>query len=398
MPSITRRRLLGGAAAGAAGAYGAARLHRGSAAATFDSWSPTPDTWPLRRYDPEGTAHNPNATPPRESPEAREVATVPESGRRPRLRPVVGADHVVVSGTGAGAFPRDGDGGGVPVGPAALAGFGPDGRLHAVRPAPEPTVVGFDDGLRERSSVPLGVEGGGSDPTGLVVGTDGAYVGVANGTLHAVGGGRDWRVDGSLPALADGRLYAADAPLDGTVAYAERRGLDRRLEPGPARRWSAGPVDGFPHHPAVADGRLVVGTYANDGGTVVAFDADTGDALWEPRRLGVDVSTPAVVGDRGYAAVDRGDGSGAVVAIDLATGETRWRDEVGFAAFGPVVGDDTLVVAGDRDDGRAGVVRAYDAETGETLWTRGTEHRPGGVALVGGRVVVTVGASVSVLA
>jgi outer membrane protein assembly factor BamB len=399
MPSITRRRLLGGVAA-AAGTYGTYRLHRGRTSAAFDGWTPESGTWPLRRYDPEGTAHNPNAAPPRNPPTVSAVTSVPDPTRQPRLDPIVGPDHVVVSGTDAAAFPRDGsDEGVVSVGPAALAGFGPDGRLHTVRPAPEPAVVDHGaDALRERSRVPLGVEGGGSDPTGLVVGASEVYVGVANGTLEAVDGdGRDWRVDGSLPALAEGRLYATDAPLAGTVAYAGRRGLDRRLESGPEQVWSAGPVDGFPHRPAVADGRLVVGSYASDGGAVVALDTETGDHLWEPRRLGTDVSTPAVVGDSGYAAVTRGDGSGRVVALDLSTGETRWRDEVGFGVRSPVVAGDTLVVAGERDAGgsrHAGVVRAYDTGTGERLWTRGVDHAPGGLALVGERVVAAAGPSV----
>ncbi|WP_338741072.1 PQQ-binding-like beta-propeller repeat protein [Haloplanus salilacus] len=399
MPSITRRHLLGGIAA-AAGTYGTYRLHRGAASATFESWTPESGTWPLRRYDPEGTAHNPNASPPRRPPTANEIASVLDPGRRPRLDPVVGPDHVVVSGTGAAAYPRTGSEGSVPVGPAALAGFGPDGRLHTVRPAPEPAVVDHGaDGLRERSRVPLGVEGGGSDPTAIVVGASEVYVGVANGTLQAVDrAGRDWDVDGSLPTLAEGRLYAADAPLAGTVAYSGRRGLDRRLEPGPERVWSAGPVDGFPHRPAVADGRLVIGSYAEDGGAVVALDADTGDRLWDPRDLGADVSTPAVVGDRGYVTVDHGDGSGHVVALDLSTGETRWGDAVEFGAFGPVVGGDTLVVAGERRGDGGGVVRAYDTETGDVLWTHGVDHGPGGLALVDERVFVTAGPSLYRLA
>jgi outer membrane protein assembly factor BamB len=404
MPSVTRRHLLSGVVA-TAGTYGTYRLHRGRASATFDAWIPESGTWPLRRYDPEGTAHNPNAEPPRHPPTVSAVGSVPEPTRRPRLAPLIGPDHVVVAGTDAAAF-RDGSGGeAVSVGPATLAGFGPDGRLRTVRPAPAPAVVDHGaDTLRERARVPLGVEGGGSDPTGLVVGAGEVYVGVANGTLRAVAdSGRDWRVDGSLPVLAGGRLYAADAPLAGTVAYAERPGLGRRLEAGPKRVWNAGPVEGFPHRPAVADGRLVVGSYAENGGAVVALDAETGDRLWEPRRFGTDASTPAVVGDSGYTAVARGDGSGRVIALDLATGETRWRDEVGFGAVTAVVGGETLIVAGERErerergqteDRSAGVVRAYDTETGAVHWTRGVDHAPGGLAVADERVVATAGPSV----
>jgi len=393
MPSISRRGLLGSCVAVAltAGSYGSYRLYRGATDAAFTSWSPPSGTWPLRRYDPANTAHNPTATPPRDAPTVRTVATVSTTDRRPRFAPLVGADHVVVYGSGlAVASQGDGEAALDADAPTSLAGFGPDGRLHAVESdGDSAAVVGYDaaDG-RETYRRPLPDD----DPTALTVGAREVYVGCESGTLRALtpDSERRWRVDGALPALVDGHLYAADAPLDGTVAYAPRTGRDRLLRVGPKRAWSAGPADGFPHCPAVADGRLVLGTYAEDGGVVVAVDAATGDRLWEPRPLGRDVSTPAVVGDRGYTAVETREGTGVVAAIDLASGETRWRDAVEWGASTPVVGGDTLVVAGERADG--GVVRAYDT-AGDPLWTRTFEGRPDGLALVDDRVLVTVGAT-----
>jgi hypothetical protein len=44
-----------------------------------------------------------------------------------------------------------------------------------------------------------------------------------------------------------------------------------------------------------------------------------------------------------------------------------------------------------------GVVRAYDAASGETLWTRGFDASPAGLALVDDRVFVTVGADLYAL-
>ncbi|MFB6195124.1 MAG: PQQ-binding-like beta-propeller repeat protein [Haloplanus sp.] len=407
MPSITRRRLLGGGAAVAAGAYGTYRLSRGATDAALASWTPAPGTWPLPRHDPANTAHDPAATPPREAPTVSEVASVPTADGRPRFVPVVGPDHLAAYGSGFAAYPRGGgkavraDGTHTP-----LAGFGPGGRLHAVRRAASgvdapATLVGYGaDGLGETYRRPLGTD----DPTGLTVGSHEVYVGDERGVLRGVDadGGRRWRVDGSMPALAGGRLYAADAPIDGTVAYARRAGLDRRLRTGPERVWSAGPADGFPRAPAVADGRVVLGTHAEGGGTVVAYDADTGDRLWAPRPLGRDVSTPALVGDRGYAAVGADDPrAGLVVALDLATGTTLWRDEVEWRARSPVVGGDTLVVAGEARPGgerSAGRVRAYDAPTGDVLWTHTFDALPGGLALAGDRVLVTAGASLYALA
>lgn len=398
MPSATRRRLLGGGALLATGAYGAYRLDRGVSAASFESWAPAPGTWPLRRYDPANTAHNPTASPPRESPTVHERRSVATGARHPRFRPVVGADHLAVHGSGLAVYPRDG---GEPAYAdavdAPLAGFGPDGRLHTVRtrsddPDPLLSLVGYGADLRESYRRSLGAD----TPVGLVVGAAEVYLGTESGRIEGVdpADGRRWQVDGAAPALADGWLYATDASLDGTVGYAERSGLDRRLTPGPDRRWSAGPTPGFPHAPAIADGRVVAGSRAFGGGVVRALDATTGEPLWEPRSLGQDVSTPAVAGSRGYAAVGTGESdAGRVVALDLATGETVWRDAVGWAPRSAAVGGDTLVVVGGtREDG--GRVRAYDRASGDERWTRRVPGRGSdGVALVEDRVLVTVGAS-----
>ncbi|MFC6990061.1 PQQ-binding-like beta-propeller repeat protein [Haloplanus sp. GCM10025708] len=405
MPSITRRRLLGGGAVVAAATVGASRLYRGATDATFASWTPAPGTWPLRRYDPANTAHNPHASPPRETPTLRDVASVTTAAERPSFRPVVGPAHVAVYGTGFAAYPRGAGESGVDVDAVTpLAGFGPDGRLHAVRrdptgvDAPSAVVVASGD-LRDPRRFPLDAD----HPQSLTVGSREVYVGTVGNGVRAVDpdGGRRWHVDGTMAALDDGRLYAPGA-LDGTVGYAQRTGIDRRLRAGPERAWRTDAIRGFPHLPAVADGRLVLGSYAEGGGAVVAVDAGSGDRLWDPRPLGRNVATPAVAGDRGYTAVETGAGDGLVVALDLATGETRWRDAVEWTAFAPAVGGDTLVVAGEvRANGRrnTGVVRAYDTATGDALWTRPVEAGvPTGFALVEDRILVTVESSLYELA
>ncbi|MFB6167248.1 MAG: PQQ-binding-like beta-propeller repeat protein [Haloferacaceae archaeon] len=403
MPSTTRRRLLGAGAALAAGAYAARRLDRGALDASFASWTPDPGTWPLRRYDPANTAYNPTARPPREPPTVRERRSVATGGRRPRFALLVGHDYLVLHGSGLAVYPRDG-GEAARLDPvdAPFAGLGPDGRLHATRtvgdgPDPSLSLASYAPDLAVSARRSLGTD----DPAGLTVGARGVCVGTESGRIVGLtpANGRRWQVDGARPALADGRLYAADASLDGVVAYAERSGLDRRLTPGPARVWSAGPTDGFPALPAVADGRVVVGSRAADGGVLRAIDAATGEELWTPRSLGQSVSTPAVVGDRGYAAVGADDRTtGSVVAVDLATGETVWRDATEWSPASAAVGGETLVVAGgvDPDGGR---VRAYDRANGDVYWTRDLPARaPDGLALVGERVLATVGASLYELA
>lgn len=411
MPStpLTRRRLLGGGAALAAGAYGAHRLDRGATDATFTAWTPAPGTWPLRRYDPANTANNPNAAPPREPPDRREIVSVGNAGDDLYFHPIVGSDHLVVHGSGFAAYPRGGgDAVRAATTPAPLAGFGPDGRLHVARDVTGRDasdagygLVGYGgDDLRETYRVALDTD----HPSGMAVGTREVYVGGPDREIRAVDpeSGRGWRVGGTMPALADGHLYAAGALRDGTVAYAEREGIDRRLAVGPKRVWSAGFVRGQAHFPAAADGRVVLGSYGIDGGAVVAYDAADGTRLWEPRSLGMDVATPAVVGDRGYVAVGiDGLEAGIVAAIDLATGDTVWQDEVGWYAFSPVVGGDTLVVAGEVRDGHettTGKVRAYDRATGDVLWTHTLDADPDALALVEDRVLVTAGSSLYELA
>ena len=98
MPSITRRRLLGSGIAAAAGGYGAYRLHRGAADATFTSWTPAPGTWPLPRHDPANTAHSPTASPPRNPPTVRTVVSAATVANRPRFAPLVGTDTDLADG------------------------------------------------------------------------------------------------------------------------------------------------------------------------------------------------------------------------------------------------------------------------------------------------------------
>ncbi|SDZ85369.1 Outer membrane protein assembly factor BamB, contains PQQ-like beta-propeller repeat [Haloplanus vescus] len=397
MPSITRRRLVGGAVAAAA-AYGGHRLYRGRANATFASWTPADGTWPLRRFDPANTAHNPSATPPNDAPTSRRLTTASTTAKKPRFHPLVGDDTLVLHGSRLETHALDGELRDAHDATTPFAGLSPDGTLHAAqlnRDSPA-TLVGYaPDGNRiYRHSLPD------DDPSGLTVGTREVYVGVESGDLVGIDveTGLRWRAEGAKPVLTDGRLYGASAPLDGTVAYAPRTGMDRYLHPGPARRWHTGTegIPGFYHPPAVADGRLIHGSYAVRGGAVTAVDTETGAFLWEPRSLGADVATPALVGDRGFTAVGLGDRTrGRVVALDLTTGETAWSDETDWYPYAPAVGGDTLVVAGERRrDGESvgGVVRAYDTGSGDRLWTRELETEAGGLALVGDRILVTSGA------
>lgn len=395
MPSISRRRLLATGTA-VAGGYAGYRLFEGTADAAFETWTPDRGTWPLPRYDPANTGHNPRASPPREKPSRRTLVSVGSS--ETGVHPLVGSSRLVHFGPGLSTAPRNGSGW-TSVADARIrhAGLGPDGRLHAVERTDTGRfeVAGYD-GTAEAYRIPVG----GGFPEWLTIGATEIYVGLPDQTVVSIdSGGRDWRVDGAKTALADGRLYPVGPP-GGVAAYAERAGFDRVVTHGPKRVWAGRLPPGEVHAPAVADGRLVVGTRGDrfDTGAVVAFDAKTGEQLWNPRTLGESVVTPALKGGRGFAAVF-GDGaeSGNVVALDLASGEVVWSDDTTWYAFDPVVGGDTLVVLGQvRRDGEptAGKVRAYDTASGEVLWTETFEDTvpwSPGVALVDDRVLVGSG-------
>lgn len=393
MPSITRRQLLGGGAALAVGGYGGYRLLEGAPAADFEGWQPDEGTWPLARYDAANTAHNPHASPPRASPERREVTSVRYPGR-----PLVGGERILVYGSGLVTYaPATDDATYLSADEVLHAGIDPEGGVHAIH-----EIQGEDyhydvvtyDGPQETSRTSLGE----IHPNSLTVGRTEVYVGTSTRELVAIQRGEeDWRASGTMSALAGGRLFATGAS-GGVAAYGERGMLDGALTSGPMRLWTGAPVHGQSNPPALANGRLVVGDYGLRSGRVYAYDAETGERLWEPRDLGQYVATPAIVDDRGYAAIaDDGLDSGRVVALDLETGDTRWEDETDWYAHSPVVGGNTLVVLGDvrrRDVEGDGIVRAYDTASADVLWTV-TFDRIGppfdGIALVGDRVLVTVG-------
>jgi len=142
----------------------------------------------------------------------------------------------------------------------------------------------------------------------------------------------------------------------------------------PSVRWSAdvsGPVWGSP---VVVDGTVYIGSA---GGSVYAFDAETGDRQWSFATDHRVEGSPAVADGTVYVgSYDR-----HLYAIDAESGESRWdRDLGGLIRGSPTVQSDSVLLgvgchnlacawyADEADVSENGWVYSLDAETGETNW------------------------------
>jgi outer membrane protein assembly factor BamB len=148
---------------------------------------------------------------------------------------------------------------------------------------------------------------------------------------------------------------------------------------GPPQAWRAtGAGIGYSSFSA-SDGRLFTLGARGTVEYVIAFDAATGQRVWEtatgPRfrndRGDGPRGTPTVDGDRVYAF----GGAGELVAVEAATGHKIWSVNVvqqfggstpywGYSESPLVVGDRIILNAGGR---RASIV-AIDKRDGQTLW------------------------------
>lgn len=110
--------------------------------------------------------------------------------------------------------------------------------------------------------------------------------------------------------------------------------------------------------PVVADGRVFVGTGIRNE-TVHAFDADTGEETWHV-PIDEEIQRSLAVRDGTvYVA------AGAVHAIDTEAGEEVWSEQVNTVR-GLALGDDAIITASDRTSETV----ALEIDTGEVRWRR----------------------------
>ncbi|CCQ32721.1 alcohol dehydrogenase cytochrome c protein [Halorhabdus tiamatea SARL4B] len=416
MPSLSRRTLL---AAGATCTTTALAGCSGGNSISADTWSPPEDTWPLARYDCTNTGHNPNAKPPRSDVEAAWTVETP-----------VSAHGLVVAN---GLLTAYGEQGLVVIRlddrtqvlsefvPAYVAGIAPgaDGgqRLYAAGPlgVRDESFVQFLRGWeytpeRNTHAIWRTYEAGDSrGPARLVANTETVLVGHSGGrdkqlvAFDAESGDIRWQNEGIYPTLADGSVFVSGN--SGVVRYHPRTGIGASLHSGPRETWAA-QYSGSTV-PAVDSGRVIVGgDWSPAGGmpTLYGYDTETGEALWDPATFGGTANAPAVMNDTAYLSIslydDFGDyylpNSGELRAVDLPDRTVTWTRETEWVQRSVVVGDNGVVVTcGGYPDGEAytgqqsgdgGRIRAFDAESGETLWTFSTPSLIGSLALVGSTV------------
>ena len=136
----------------------------------------------------------------------------------------------------------------------------------------------------------------------------------------------------------------------GVTAYDVATGAERW-------RWRGGPVQGG----AVASGDRVVASTLS--GETVGLDAATGEVVWtRPSAEGAQVhAAPARVGADVLVADDRG----TVVRLDRQSGAVRWTAEVGQPVYAtPTVDGGRVAVTTTR-----GRVALLDAVAGAATWT-----------------------------
>jgi parallel beta-helix repeat protein len=159
----------------------------------------------------------------------------------------------------------------------------------------------------------------------------------------------------SSPAVADGRVYVGSYYGDGGTVYC----LDALTG---AHIWDHGTNGGGDSSPAIADGRVYVGS---DNGKVYCLDALTGDEIWNYEMWRV-YSSPTVVDGRVYV----GSGDGKVYCLDAFTGAEIWNYSTGSQVYSSPAVVDGRVYVGSED----GKVYCLDASTGTEIWNYDTGY------------------------
>jgi eukaryotic-like serine/threonine-protein kinase len=195
------------------------------------------------------------------------------------------------------------------------------------------------------------------------------YAGSADGlsAFDADTGEVRWRrklsIDSSpavVEAAADGVLYVGGSHLAryGVTAYAAGTGT---------ALWTFYTGFTVPASPVVVDGVVYVRSV---DGYMYALDAATGHRIWA-RQVSEffsseSESSPAVAGGKVYIGV-----GGGIEALDATSGDLIWQSACGGSSSepSPAVVDGVVYVGALTQSFNEGVLCAFDAGTGEVLWS-----------------------------
>lgn len=129
------------------------------------------------------------------------------------------------------------------------------------------------------------------------------------------------------------------------------------------------------------DDHIYVGAGSNGSGEVAAFTRD-GDDLWRTTAAGQVYSATSVVGDTVYAISK----TGVLTALAVADGSVRWEASVEHGINEPPAVANGRVVVSAGNENRT---MAFNAATGNRLWTFETGVSTGAPVITGDRVLAT---------
>jgi outer membrane protein assembly factor BamB len=189
----------------------------------------------------------------------------------------------------------------------------------------------------------------------------------ANGVVYAGFDDGPWGMVGGIYAL-DPRtgfplwrypLGAAISPTvaNGTLYFGEANYVFALDAATGVLKWTTLVGDEVIGQPAVANGRVYIGTYSTN--SIYALDAVTGSLLWSYATTGLITSTPTVAEGVLYV----GSGDNKLYALDAATGAFRWAYLTGGAVGSPAIGTG-VVYFGSEDLN----LYAANASTGNLIW------------------------------
>ena len=124
-------------------------------------------------------------------------------------------------------------------------------------------------------------------------------------------------------------------------------------------------------------------TDALTGGVLAAYDAATGDLLWECPLPGKPLRPLQVTRRRAQVAIGCADGS--VLGIDARTGVDRWRIQTGLPIDAGLLVTSRLAYAS-----AGGVAMAIDVRTGGLVWRRRLARRLSGWPVIAAGLVVAI--------